>query len=134
MQLNTEAINELTDHLEQCAEVEVNDHRWGMLGPAFNMAQIQYHCGAPACLLGHNAILHGRDCAGLVGDLGLAEDAGDHRRPGRGVVLAGNTITPTTSLTQASPASSPRRTRSRSSATWPGRGMWIGGSRGKIRR
>ena len=74
MTLNTEAINELADHIEQCEQVEFHDRKRGMRGPTFTMAQIQYDCGAPACLIGHNAVLHGRGCADLVGDLDLAAD------------------------------------------------------------
>ena len=76
MELNTEAINELADRIEQCEQVEFRDRKRGMVGPAFTMSQIQYDCGAPACLMGHNAVLHGRSCADLVGDLDIAADLG----------------------------------------------------------
>ena len=78
IKLDTEAINELADHIEQCEQVEVHDHKRGRVGPAFTMVQIEYDCGAPACLMGHNAELHGRDWAELIGDLthDIAEDLG----------------------------------------------------------
>ena len=59
MKLNTENINQLADHIEQCKEVTREDHRHSM-GPSFTMRNTIYSCGAPACMLGHNQALHKR--------------------------------------------------------------------------
>ena len=79
MKLNIEAINELADRIEQCEEVESYAHTRGRVGPAFTMAQIQYNCGAPACLMGHNAVLHGVSCGDFIENnenVGIAVDLG----------------------------------------------------------
>ena len=80
MELNTEVINKLADRIEKCEQVDPPDHEWGRVGPAFTMRQISYRCGSPACIIGHNAALHGRNVPPLitnlevVADLGITED------------------------------------------------------------
>ena len=76
MKLNIEVINQLADVIEQCEEVEQRLHKWGMVGPAFNMQKAHYRCGAPACLIGHNASMHGRTRTALFGNLEIADDLG----------------------------------------------------------
>ena len=76
MTLNTEAINQLADRIEQCEQVEMSDHKPGRVGPAFTMRKVAYVCGAPACLMGHNAAMHGRNSTSVFGNLEIAADLG----------------------------------------------------------
>ena len=56
--------------------MEFCDRERGMVKPAFTMSQIQYDCGAPACLMALNAVLQGRDCADLFESRDVADDLG----------------------------------------------------------
>ena len=56
---NITKINRLADLIEECDEVEFHDHKSEM-GPSFTMLDTYYACGSPACLVGHNNEMHGR--------------------------------------------------------------------------
>ena len=77
MELNTAAINALADRIEQCVDVEIDDHE-PESGPAFTMFNDVYPCGLPGCILGHQREMAGRgkrsdhtDWAHFAADLGL---------------------------------------------------------------
>lgn len=81
MKLQTETIKGLADRIEACDEVTMDEHQ-PYVGPAFTMRYAVYPCGAPACLLGHNQIMHGRTAKKTISysigvfanDLGINKD------------------------------------------------------------
>lgn len=87
MKLNIEKINCLADRIEQCVDVEPGAHSSlvynGFKVRGFTMHQVHYPCGAPACLMGHNAAMHGRtgpcylERNDIAKDLGITEDQAD---------------------------------------------------------
>ena len=75
MQRNITKLNRLADRVEACPDVTIDDHEPNS-GPAFTMARVQYECGAPGCIVGHNAAMHGRTSAALDTTATLADDLG----------------------------------------------------------
>ena len=80
MKLNTEKINELTDRIEQCNDVDFEDHVPSTVGLSFAMLMPFYRCGAPACMLGHYQNMNRLEMCNtqtLATDLGLSVDQVD---------------------------------------------------------
>ena len=78
--LQTETINRLADRIEQCRDVDIDDHEPDD-GRAFTMRSETYNCGSPACILGHQRDMAGKgkqsesmEWAGFAADLGITHE------------------------------------------------------------
>ena len=75
MKLQVEKINRLADIVEACQDVTIDDHE-PVSGLSFTMERENYACGAPGCILGHNAAAHGRSLLGWTAMADIAIDLG----------------------------------------------------------